>query len=141
MRVSAAQKPISVLTSCYVAGVLERRHRVVPLRGRKCNARVMLTLLGYEVKAGRKRITCPDMTTARYLRIFAEVGMAQIRIPYDPTLTARIIPKMETALEDIRRGAQRQATDHQEEKRLVRMAYGDLRRALAKAEQSNPDQA
>src|SRR4030042_5177194 len=101
MAVTASQEPIKTMVSCYATRVLQKRHRIVALRGRKCEARIMLTLLGFEVKAGRKRISCPDMTTARYLSLFAEIGMRQLRIPYDPPLTARAIPKIEAALKGI----------------------------------------
>jgi hypothetical protein len=64
----------------------------------------MKTLLGYEVQAGYKRIQCPDLVTARYLRLFSEVGCTSIRLPYDPTVTATLIPQMEAAVESIRSG-------------------------------------
>ena len=53
----------------------------------------MYTFLGFELKLSRKRITCPDMVTARYLMLFAEMGMDAVSIPYDPTQTARLLPE------------------------------------------------
>ena len=61
----------------------------------------MYTFLGYEVKAGRRRLTCPDLVTARYVRVFCDLGMPHILIPYDPTRTSRIIEKLEKQLEKL----------------------------------------
>lgn len=86
----------------FVEGVTTEKTRKVPLLGRKCTPQLMRTFLGYELKLGKKRITCPDMTTARYLRIFAEVGCDNIEIPYDPTQTASLIPHLEKYFRNIK---------------------------------------
>lgn len=122
------EKEIGQFIELYIDRVLTARHRQVSLRGRKCRAAIMHTLLGYEVKAGRKRITCPDLITARYLRAFAETGVATVRIPYDPTVTRGIIREIESGLEQIRR-ASGDAPDS------CRKAYRRLRQKLQKAEQ------
>jgi hypothetical protein len=85
----------------YRREVLPQKTRTVRLLGTKCSADILQTLLGYEVQAQRKRIQCPDLVTARYLKLFSEIGCHTIRLPYDPTLTARIIPVMEAAYENI----------------------------------------
>jgi len=128
MRYAAEEREISELVDLYVGRVLAVRHREVSLRGRKCRATIMHTLLGYEVKAGRKRITCPDLTTARYLRAFAETGLAAIRIPYDPTVTRGIVSQAESILEKIRE-ASGQAPGG------CRRAFRKLREQLRKVEQ------
>ncbi len=46
-------------------------------------------------------ILCPDLVTARYLKLFSELGCRTIRLPYDPTVTAKLVPVMEYALESI----------------------------------------
>src|SRR5213593_2517259 len=43
------------------------------------------TLLGIELKVGRRRMLCPDLATARYLAIFARIGCRSVAIPYDIT--------------------------------------------------------
>jgi len=136
MPMNAAQEHIRALASCYETEVLKQRHRTVTLRGRKCDARIMLTLLGFEVKAGRKRISCPDMTTARYLRLFAEIGMRQIRMPYDPTSTARVIPRLESALKRIQESVSEQAHDPTQRKALTRRVYRELRGTLLGLEEN-----
>jgi hypothetical protein len=41
------------------------------------------------------------MVTARYIRLFSEIGCHSIKLPYDPTLTAELIPFFESMLQAI----------------------------------------
>jgi len=93
------------LVEIYQAKVLNRRTRVVPLPGTSGKSRILTTLLGYQLKAGRRRISCPDMATARYLKVFTDLGLTSVRIPYDPTVTEELLPLLETALEHLREAA------------------------------------
>jgi len=86
----------------YRREVLSNKTRTVRLLGTKCSANIMQTLLGYEVQAQHKRIQCPDLVTARYLKLFSEIGCHTIRLPYDPTLTARLVPTLESAYQNIK---------------------------------------
>jgi len=70
---TAIQEEIEKLGRTYGEEVLSGRTRVVSLPGRKCEPRILNTFLGFELQVAQKRITCPDMSTARYLRIFAEI--------------------------------------------------------------------
>jgi hypothetical protein len=92
------------IVTVYSREVLPVKTRTIHLLGRKTTARVIHTLLGYEVQASYKRIHCPDMTTARYLKLFSELGCRSIKLPYDPTITERLLPELEGALESISRG-------------------------------------
>jgi hypothetical protein len=83
----------------YRQEVLSIKTRTIHLLGRKGSARISNTLLGFEVKSSFKRIHCPDMVTARYLKLFMEIGCHSIKLPYDPTVTARLIPELESAAE------------------------------------------
>jgi hypothetical protein len=89
------------LVEAYRQRVLSQKTRTIRLLGRKNSARIIHTLLGYEVQASYKRIQCPDLVTARYIRLFSELGCHSIQLPYDPTLTAELIPGFETTLESI----------------------------------------
>ena len=60
-------------------------------------AEILYTLLGIELKVGNKRFACPDLATARYLRIFARLGARQFAVPYDITRISVIADEMETA--------------------------------------------
>jgi hypothetical protein len=55
------------------------------------------TLLGVELKVGRRRILCPDLSTARYLAVFAHVGSAEVAVPYDITQVSRFADELESA--------------------------------------------
>src|SRR5262245_2071860 len=83
----------------YRQEVLPIKTRTTHLLGRKGSARISNTLLGFEVKSSFKRIHCPDMVTARYLKLFTEIGCRSIKLPYDPTVTARLVPELESAVE------------------------------------------
>lgn len=63
----------------------------------KTSIEVMHTLLGVELKVGRKRITCPDLSTARYLTVFARLGVTDVAIPYDITQIARLADDLESS--------------------------------------------
>ena len=83
------------LINSYKTEVLTKKTRHIRLLGRKSPARILNTLLGFEVQASYKRIQCPDLVTARYIRLFSELGCHSIMLPYDPTLTAKLIPQFE----------------------------------------------
>jgi len=92
------------LVQVYRLQVLPIKTRTIHLLGRKGPARIINTLLGFEVQASYKRIHCPDMVTVRYLKLFTELGCHTIKLPYDPTVTARLIPEFEAAVERIVEG-------------------------------------
>ncbi len=124
------RKQIEEIGQLYVNRVLSQRTRRVPLLGRKCQPHIMYTFLGFEVKMGRKRVTCPDMATARYLKIFAELGMDSVQIPYDPSQTARIVPLLETAFDRIKASLSKQECDRVQFQAVLRRMYKELRDEL-----------
>jgi len=83
------------------------RERVLTLRTRShalpqaaaaaAPAEVLHTLLGVELKVGRRRISCPDLATARYLRVFARAGLGAVAVPYDITKISRLADDLESA--------------------------------------------
>ena len=85
----------------YRREVLTRQTRSIRLLGRKNSAKIIHTLLGFEVQACYKRIHCPDLVTARYIRLFSELGCNSIKLPYDPTRTAELIPQFEAMLDRV----------------------------------------
>jgi hypothetical protein len=91
------------LVEVYREKVLSQKTRTIRLLGKKNPAKILNTLLGYEVQAAYKRIQCPDLVTARYIRLFSELGCHSIQLPYDPTLTAELIPEFETTVESFTR--------------------------------------
>lgn len=121
------------LIAIYRDRVLPLQTRRVTLLGRKCKAVLMKTFLGYELQLGRKRITCPDLITARYLRIFAELGVRTIEIPYNPTRTASILPDLEESFATTQQIIQEEAGEKSDAKRWVRQVYARIRAGLAEA--------
>lgn len=60
-------------------------------------AEIQYTLLGVELKVGKQRITCPDLATARFLQVFARIGIAEVAIPYDITKISVLADELESA--------------------------------------------
>lgn len=64
---------------------------------RPTNVEILFTLLGTELKIGRRRLLCPDVGTARFLGVFARLGVADVAVPYDITQVARLADVFEAA--------------------------------------------
>ncbi len=52
---------------------------------RENSTEILETLLGFELKVGRRRIASPNLPTAHYLQIFAQIGCRNVAVPYDIT--------------------------------------------------------
>ncbi len=125
---------IQQFSEIYSEEVLTRPTRTISLPGRKCEPCIIYTFLGFELQAGRKRITCPDMATARYLRIFAELGMPSIETPYDPTQTARLLAGLEVGLETIKELLLAEKLDKIRHQAKLRRLYRGIRERLRQSE-------
>ena len=124
---TAIQAEIEKLSRTYGKEVLTGRTRVVSLPGHKCGPRILNTFLGFELQVAQKRITCPDMSTARYLRIFAEVGMPSVRAPYDPTRTTSVLPQLERALKKIKDLLLEENLNREQHQSKLRRIYRKIR--------------
>lgn len=133
-RPTVIQEEIEKLVRTYKREILPGPTRIVPLLGRKCEPRILHTFLGFELKLAQKRITCPDMSTAHYLRIFAELGMPSIRAPYDPTVTTRVLPVLEKALKLIKNLLLEENLPEKRHQSKVRRIYKRIRDKLKLAE-------
>lgn len=60
-------------------------------------AEIQHTLLGIELKVGNNRFSCPDLSTARYLQIFARIGCKEIAVPYDITKISTLADELESS--------------------------------------------
>ena len=78
---------------------LRTRSYELDIPERENDATILHTLLGIEVKVGRRRFACPDLATARYLSIFARIGCREFAIPYDITKISTIADELETVLQ------------------------------------------
>jgi hypothetical protein len=64
---------------------------------RENSAEIQHTLLGVELKVGNKRLSCPDLSTARYLQVFARLGCAEVAVPYDITKISTLADELESS--------------------------------------------
>lgn len=87
------------LPSIYRERVRNMRTRSYTFEGLPNKARIEIqhTLLGVELKAGRHRMLCPDLATARYLAVFARAGCASVAVPYDITKTSQLADELESS--------------------------------------------
>jgi len=87
------------LPCLYESKVRSQRTRAFKLDipKRENNPEIQYTLLGIELQVGRKRFACPDLATARYLRVFARLGCAEFAVPYDISQLPAVADEFETA--------------------------------------------
>ena len=87
------------LPAIYKARVLTQRTRAFEFEGVKFGSKVTIqhTLLGVELKVGRRRTLCPDLATARYLSVFARAGCKSVAVPYDITKISQLADELESS--------------------------------------------
>lgn len=73
------------------------RAYLLPTATRNARVEIQHTLLGIELKVGRRRLHCPDLPTARYLATFARLGCKSVAVPYDITRISRLADDLESA--------------------------------------------
>ena len=76
---------------------MRTRSHAVPAAGTNATVEVQHTLLGIELKVGRRRVSCPDFATARYLSVFARAGVSEVAVPYDITKISSLADELESA--------------------------------------------
>lgn len=86
------------LPTIYVSIVRPQRTRSVhvDVPQRENIAEIQYTLLGIELKVGKRRFACPDLATARYMRVFARIGVLDFAMPYDITKISPLADELET---------------------------------------------
>ena len=89
----------SWLPRIYRERILKLRTRSYHFESTKPAARVDIqhTLLGVELKVGRRRLLCPDLATARYLSVFARLGCQDVAVPYDITKISHLADELESS--------------------------------------------
>lgn len=88
-----------LISAIYRDRIRTMRTRSYKLNGsaRKAEVEVMHTLLGVELKIGKRRLLCPDLATARYLAVFARLGVGETAVPYDITQISRLADDLESS--------------------------------------------
>lgn len=89
----------SWLPRIYRERILKMRTRAYefPALPKRAAPRIHHTLLGIELKVGRRRMLCPDLATARYLAVFARAGCKAVAISYDITRISQIADELESS--------------------------------------------
>ena len=87
------------IPNIYKEKVRSQRTRAyhLDIASRENRADIQYTLLGIELKVGKKRFACPDLATARYLRVFARLGCRDFALPYDISQISGIADELETS--------------------------------------------
>ncbi|MEO8435918.1 MAG: hypothetical protein ABI596_13545 [Pyrinomonadaceae bacterium] len=94
----------TVLADTWIPNIY--RERILKLRtrsyqlgapARNGNVEIQHTLLGVELKLGRRRLLCPDLATARYLSVFARAGCNAVALPYDITGISHLADQLESS--------------------------------------------
>ena len=101
---SVAQKIHDQLGETWLPRIYRERIRKLRTRSYQyekpsASARVVIqhTLLGVELKVGRRRLLCPDLATARYLSVFARIGSSAVAVPYDITKISQLADELESS--------------------------------------------
>jgi hypothetical protein len=87
------------LPHIYADRIRKLRTRAYTFEGVTSKSRIEIqhTLLGVELKAGRRRMLCPDLATARYLSVFARAGCERVAVPYDITKISHLADQLESS--------------------------------------------
>ena len=118
------------LDAIYRDKVLSQRTRQYELRAptRFSRVEILHTLLGIELKMGNRRVLCPDLATARYLSVFAQVGCQVVAVPYDITQVSHVADLLESSLNRLRLLA-----EHLTEGRSARLRTAVVKRIVSDA--------
>jgi hypothetical protein len=89
----------SWLAHIYSQRILNIRTRSYHFPPIKQNVRIEIhhTLLGVELKVGKRRLLCPDLATARYLAVFARLRCKDVAVPYDITRVSQLADEIESS--------------------------------------------
>jgi hypothetical protein len=77
--------------------ILKMRTRSYQVGAAAKSVEIQHTLLGVELKLGRRRLLCPDLATARYLAVFARAGCTAVAIPYDISRISHLADELDSS--------------------------------------------
>jgi hypothetical protein len=114
---------------------LRTRSHELPVQPKENRVEIQHTLLGVELKTGRRRILCPDLATARYLAVFARAGCTEVAVPYDITKISLLADELESSWHRMLLLVERAAAERSPAFRTrVRSALiADIRREITEA--------
>ncbi|MGH9940838.1 MAG: hypothetical protein ACRD9R_00575 [Pyrinomonadaceae bacterium] len=125
------------LPRIYGEQILSLRTRSYHFEAAKSRERVEIqhTLLGVELKTGRRRVFCPDLATARYLAVFARAGCGDVAVPYDITKISHLADELESAWQRALLLVEHHANNRSQSfrSRLRSLLTGEIRREIEQA--------
>ena len=123
------------LPQIYRERILKMRTRSYEFAALPANSvpQIQHTLLGIELKVGRRRMLCPDLATARYLSVFARAGCASVAIPYDITKISQVADELESSWHRMLLLADRLAGNLASQTRIRRTLIARVREEIAAA--------
>jgi hypothetical protein len=112
-----------------------RSHHLNLYARRAADVEIQHTLLGVELKVGRRRMTCPDLATARYLAVFARANCPDVAVPYDISRISGLADELESAWHRMLLLAEHAAagSDAASRSRLRNFLIREVRREVAEA--------
>ncbi|HEY3102091.1 MAG TPA: hypothetical protein VGJ69_00775 [Pyrinomonadaceae bacterium] len=125
----------SWLPRVYRDRIMEMRTRSYefPALPKNATPHIHHTLLGIELKVGRRRMLCPDLATARYLSVFARIGSKAVAIPYDITKISQVADELESSWHRMLLLADQGGSAQSFRGRLRRLLIDRVRNQIAKA--------
>lgn len=125
------------LPRIYITRILTLRTRAhhVSVPAKSNAVEIQHTLLGVELKTGRRRTLCPDLATARYLAVFARAGCADVAVPYNITQISTLADELESSWHRMLLLVEHVAADRtaQFRSRLRTLLIGEVRREILEA--------
>jgi hypothetical protein len=125
------------LPTIYRERILKIRTRPYHFEYARLPAQVAIqhTLLGVELKVGRRRLLCPDLATARYLQVFARAGCNDVAVPYDITKVSTLADELESSWYRMLLLADHRANDKSERfrGRLHGLLFANIRQEIVAA--------
>ena len=115
--------------------VLRTRSHHLDVPTKENSVEVQHTLLGVELKVGRRRMLCPDLATARYLAVFARAGCVDVAVPYDITKISSLADELESSWHRMLLLIERATSERHAafRSRVRALIIGDIRREIAQA--------
>jgi hypothetical protein len=112
-----------------------RSHHLSLNASRPAAVEIQHTLLGVELKVGRRRMSCPDLATARYLAVFARANCPDVAVPYDISRISGLADELESAWHRMLLLVERAAPDGNSafRARLRNFLIREVRREVAEA--------
>ena len=125
------------LPQIYRERVRTKRTRSYRFEGltKKSRVDIQHSLLGVELKIGRRRLLCPDLATARYLSVFARAGCKEVAVPNDITKISQLADELESSWHRMLLLAEHKAADKSDSfrSRVSRVLIAMIRKEVNEA--------